>query len=455
MSHFIDMGIAGTLVFSAILLISSCGSREVGQVLTVTPSPIIRGAPVSIKIEKLMSSNPITVNVKGTDQLGQAWNSSAVFKPVNGGVDVSTATPLSGSYKNAGPEGLFCAMSLDPAAKNVTPMVGIYKTDITVIQNGVEAGKAQLSFTDSSGIVETVVSTDIFGWLYSPATAAAESPALIVLGGSEGGARKDLAAGLASTLRVPVFALAYFGLADSTLPYTLQDIPLEYFGKAMDWLNSQAGIKKDSFAVMGISRGAELALLLSSRYPGRIKNVVANVPSSVLWSGEGQDPNAPSWTAGGNPIPFIKTVMSPELYEEYMAVMKSGTPFSFRKVYEHSLTLLTPDQIAKASIPVENISGAIMLLSSGLDGVWQSDTFAAEIAARLASSGFTHEVTNLSYPFSGHLIQNGYQPTTLNKYFVPYQNIWMDLGGTPEGSAEANIDSWPKMLQFLGKVLSN
>ena len=61
-------------------------------------------------------------------------------------------------------------------------------------------------------------------------------PAIIVLGGSEGGINEYLPA-LLSSHGFTVFALAYFGMED--LPKQVVRIPLEYMKSAIDWIKSR------------------------------------------------------------------------------------------------------------------------------------------------------------------------------------------------------------------------
>ena len=77
-------------------------------------------------------------------------------------------------------------------------------------------------------------------------------------------------------------AFAYFGIPP--LPPGLAEIPLEYFGTAIHWLQRQEGVSPQSLAVMGPSRGGELALLLGATFP-EIRAVVAHLPSGTLWMG--------------------------------------------------------------------------------------------------------------------------------------------------------------------------
>ena len=48
-----------------------------------------------------------------------------------------------------------------------------------------------------------------------------------------------------------------------------------------------------------------MVLILGSWFPESVQAIVAAVPSSVLTSGEGDDPRAHAWTYGGKPlVPF-------------------------------------------------------------------------------------------------------------------------------------------------------
>ena len=96
-----------------------------------------------------------------------------------------------------------------------------------------------------------------------------QQKALILLGGSEGGKSWSDQTEFIQELvgqGFCVLSLGYFGTGD--LPADLRGIPLEYFAKAFHWLSTQEGlVVPNDYAVMGVSRGAELALLLGSRYP--------------------------------------------------------------------------------------------------------------------------------------------------------------------------------------------
>lgn len=423
--------------------------------LLVPASPILRGDPVPIRAEGLTPGAAFRLEAEGQDQHGQWWRSRAEFTAdAAGTLDAARDAPTSGSWAGPSPFGSLWSMALDPSAAVVTPMVSIDRVGLSLRDaGGTVVARGAIALTDSAGISEIPVANPIRGSLFAPSSGEGPRPPLLVLGGSEGGCRRDLAAALASRLRVPVLALAYFGVPGSNLPATLQEIPLEYFAGALDWLATRPEVRAGPVAVLGISRGAELALLLASTYPGRILGVAANVPSAVTWQGEGAPAAASSWTVGGVPVPFVPTTMDADLLARFQAAIRERTPFAFREVYSHSLAQAPVDRIAAATIPVERIGGPVMLLGSGLDGVWPSAGFVSRIAERLERSGFGFPVERLVYPSSGHLIQCGSQPTTLGRHWLPSMGLFMDLGGTPAGSAAANADSWPRLTAFLDSLL--
>ena len=87
------------------------------------------------------------------------------------------------------------------------------------------------------------------------------------------------------------------------LPPDLRSIPLEYFSKASHWLSSQdKQVIPNYYGLIGLSRGAELALLLGSRY-SEVKGIVAIAPSSVVFPGP---PTGFLDLLGDNILPGVK-----------------------------------------------------------------------------------------------------------------------------------------------------
>ena len=103
-------------------------------------------------------------------------------------------------------------------------------------------------------------------------------PALIVLGGSEGGALVTRDAPIYASRGYAVLALPYYSPAGwsptgptpaalPSLPPAFVDIPVERLQQARDWLAQQPQVDASRIGVLGTSKGAELALLAAAKMP--------------------------------------------------------------------------------------------------------------------------------------------------------------------------------------------
>jgi dienelactone hydrolase len=250
-----------------------------------------------------------------------------------------------------------------------------------------------------------------YGEYYAPAETSAPRPGILVFGGSEGGLATTGIAAFYASHGYPSLALAYF--AKPGLPHDLLRIPLEYFARALRWLQRRPGVDPAKLAVEGISRGSEAAQLLGIHYPGLVHAVLAMVPANGANCGitrfTGKPGSArcigPAWTFHGRAIPEGAGVY---------------TPFPFHD---------------------ERIDGPIFLDCGGADHLWASCPMARAIVSRLHAQHFEHGVTFLAYPHGGHGVGSLF-PNLIGR------------GGTLEGwsrysNDRAAADGWPKLLAFL------
>jgi len=268
-------------------------------------------------------------------------------------------------------------------------------------------------------------------------------PAMIVLPGSTGGipGPGNHAGGLASRGFV-ILALGYFNAEG--LPPLLQNIPLEYFATAVDWLKAQPAVDATRIGVLGTSRGGELALLLGATYPSAFRVVVANVPSNVVWPGLSQDSEVPAWTLNGKPVASIPGHFTPADHA------LSGRDRFLKRLQDRAA-------VARAEIQVERIDAPVLLFSGKDDQLWPSDIFAARVVERLKARHFKHPVEHYSYENAGHQMTRPFVPTSDVRQvrIHPISKRPNMPGGTPEGQARANEDSWARLLAFLDKYLRN
>lgn len=270
----------------------------------------------------------------------------------------------------------------------------------------------------------------IVGELHFPA-GARHLTTVIMLNGSDGGTPPTTDATDLARSGVTVLALAYFknwaGQPEG-VPPTLAEIPLEYFDAAIDWLKTQPQVDPRKLVVMGQSRGAELALLLGARRPD-IAGVIAFSPSSDIWHAVGQADRA-AWTVGGKPVPYRASAAGDTL-----------SPYD---------RFIKAPPAAAARIPVERITGPVLLFASKTDGVWPASAYATEIAEALRKAG--RRVENVQFEDASHLLM-GTGPG-MTKFLIPGRNIAVDFGGSPEGNAEARASAWATVKRYLADLPS-
>jgi dienelactone hydrolase len=228
--------------------------------------------------------------------------------------------------------------------------------------------------------VKPVVYKDLVANLYLP-KGVAKAPVVIAFGGSDGGLNGGDANGeLLAPHGVAVLALAYF--KGEGIPPTLDRIPLEYFIRAIDYLETVPAVDAARIGVVSGSRGSEAALLLASIDP-RIRSVVVTTPSNVAWYGRTTPRSA--WTFKGKDVPAL----SLELDEAAPTLSR------------FEAALKNEANVRNALFAVERINGPLFLVSAVQDQTWPSFRMANDLQAYLAEHHFKHSVTHSSYP-TGH-----------------------------------------------------
>lgn len=399
------------------------------QTLEVRPNRIMTDQAATILATGLQAGERVSIRAELTDGDDVKWTSQADFAADSQGmVDTSRQAPAGGSYKEISALGLVWSMKpASHSAERYAPPrdFGAQEIDFHLLRGSQETASANLAQSPLADGVKRIQVHDgaLRGTFFVPAAASAASPlpAMLVLGGSEGGLPSRRAAWLASH-GYAALALAYFRFDD--LPKELADIPLEYFGEALKWLAQRPEVARDRtgplLGVMGTSRGAELALELASTY--RVfRAVVAYSPSDVRKAACCGFTSVPyAWTLGGRPLAF-QPVRSPN-----------------------------PALALEARIQVERIRGPVMLISGGDDRVWNSSAMADSIAHHLKSAHFAYEVEHLNYPHAGHGAgRSDITPAWVGEVRNPTSGRAVNPGGTPAGNAGSSIDAIPKVLEFL------
>jgi acetyl esterase/lipase len=287
------------------------------------------------------------------------------------------------------------------------------------------------------GMDEVVWEEGLAGTLCIP-EGSGPFPAVLALGGSDGGTPRYF-----PDLLVPegfaCFALKYWGTRDTQM--ALVEIPLERVERGLRWLVSHPRIvaKDGRVALVGASRGAELALLAAAAYPDLVGPVVAYTPSSVAWVGI--DTSSPrgtvrsSWTLRGRPLPFVT-------FPSGATPAQSERGLSLLPMCEAALG----DSVAvqSASIEIERATGPILLISGGDDRVWPAGRMSEQLMQRMTERGRANDARHRHFSNAGHMLFPYSRPADTLVPAAPF-----DLGGTPAADAAAHSAVWSEVVGTL------
>ena len=284
--------------------------------------------------------------------------------------------------------------------------------------------------------------TAFVGTICAPSTAG-KHPAILLLGGSEGG---DSLANVAPDYARDGYvaaSVAYYRAPG--LPQTLENIPVETIGAALSNIEKRPDVDPDKIAIFGISKGGELALLAASTYP-TIHAVIADVPSPFAWQGiaaDGASPPTSSWTRGGKPIPYVP--FGAEMGPAFAKAFGTHAALVLRPGYAISADGSTE---RPAFFPLEKIDGPVLFLSAGDDQIWNSSAQAKLGMAYLKSMRHPFADTWHDYPAAGHL----FLFATPARPFVDAPltaGLTLELGGTSAANVAAAADATTRIATFL------
>lgn len=431
---------ASTLVLAVVATAPTTGPK-----LSVMPCPSLIDQPLAIQVSGLAPGQRVSIVARAIDADQRVWRSHAVFTAdARGRTDLTRQKPDSGSYELADGSGLLWSMRPDSGgglfARGALKQ---YTTEFAVIASGDTVARARCvrKLLADDVRIRDVRTGGMFGRMWHP-DRPGRHPTILLLTGGSGGIQNRFAPLLASH-GYTVFSLAYFNY--ESLPSEQVEIPIEYFDRAVAWLTTQPEVDSARIAVMGHSKGGELALLLGTMMP-QLKAVVSYVGSPIIWEGAMQrrggvvvDPRAykSGWTYRGRPLPYLEKTATPEATAKVAASAAHS-----RDLFEMSLH----DTVAvtRAMMPLERIRGPVLLFSGKRDVAWPSSPMGELAVRRMKERGHPYSHEHVAYENAGHVWEDGYLPVM---GFAPIQ------GGTPYGNAEAQADSWRRVLQFFERHL--
>ncbi|MGH3312026.1 MAG: acyl-CoA thioesterase/BAAT N-terminal domain-containing protein [Streptomyces sp.] len=377
---------------------------------------------VRVRVGGLGAEDRVTVAAHAKDQRGMPWSAKGDFTAdAHGRLDLGGQAPRGGRpYEKPGSMSLITAML--PQRGPGTKMIGSgralyyhpaspaeqpsYDVRLTVSKNGKRLAGRTISRQWLTGEVRhrklTVARDKVDGELYTPAKGAKRRAPVLVFGGSEGGNSGENAAALLAARGHPALSLCYFRCGEgSGRPNAINMIDLGYFTRAARVLGKEPGADPKRLAVMGNSRGSEVAQLLGQRHPSVFRDVIAYAPSAkingpYLAGAQGRA----AWAERGRPIPA-------------------------------------------GPIRLDRVRGRVLAVAGGNDKMWDSDGAARRIAAQRNASGARHQ--QVTYPKAGHHVN-----------WFPYGQPGQEGGAdgsvlaTARADEAARADSWTRVLKLLG-----
>lgn len=417
---------AGTLtaLLVAGLLVGCTSPPQRTVSVAIRPMSSLADQAVRIQITGLGAGELADVQVSSTDSQGVPWEASGTYRADPGGdVDLSTAAAISGSYHGVSGMGLIWSMRAlkpDPAGAYYWsgPVPRAFTLAVSV--HGTQVASASFQRRFSPGVfaetTESLKADGFAGEFVRPAHTVPGRPAVLVLGGSEGGLPGALLPELLASNGYAALGVAYF--REPGLPQTLSRIPLEYLAQALRWLARQPGVDPARIAVLGISRGSEAAQLLGAYYPKLVHAVIASVPSNVaICSYPGC--TGPAWTLHGRALPYTSEADDP-----------------------------SPTDDPAAVIPDQRIEGPVFLDCGEADRTWTSCRYARAIISLLNAHHDHWAHVLYAYPGAGHPVGT----------FVPYEPYSLAaMAGDPDYATDQRALAllWPHLLSFLAGLAGN
>lgn len=386
--------------------------------MTVDQATTLADQPVHLKVTGAPAGKPVQVGAEAVDRDGKTWHSEATFTADDHGtVELDSAKPSGGSYQDADGMGLF--WSLDPATGDagtqrfVPPIENgrpVAHLDVFVSRDGKRLATTALTRQWMAAGATTkslsMATNKLTGVYIAPEPDGAKHPAVLLLGGSEGGIPSTLYAVLLASHGYPVLALAYFHAPG--VPNELRNIPVEYFASAARWLTRQPAVDPARLVAMGVSYGTEAALLVSDHFPDLVHGTLLFAPSATATSSFPK-PDGSAWTYQGKPVDFVP-------------------------------------------IPVDEVDGPVLAVAGSDDLLWGSRLSAQRIMQELgdAHDKYPHEAVIV--PGAGHLVSGTPYLPSGTEEIHPVTGQHLDLGGTRAADESAVRQGWTKTLALLASL---
>ncbi|GAB5579966.1 bile acid-CoA:amino acid N-acyltransferase isoform X2 [Prionailurus iriomotensis] len=410
--------------------------------LTATPASALADEPVHIRVTGLLPLQIVTLTASMKDEKGYVYQSKAFYKANEvGELDLTEAPSIGGDYVGVHPMGLFWSLKPEKVFRRLTKQ-DVMNSPFYVTLNLYDSVYIQVSTTDQPRASQTVErwfsgpgvqrvqirEGRVRGALFLP-PGEGPFPGIVDLFGGRGGLI-EFRASLLATHGFAVLALAYFLYED--LPKKLEEIDLEYFEEAANWLLAHPKIQKPGIGVISVSKGVEIALAMACFMKQVVATICINGPNAIYEF----------------PLRYKDLVITP--IPSFMERVQIDVLGAMR--LRHYRGDARDELNRKSVLPIEKAQGAILFIVGDGDECLNSREYAEQALDQLRSHG-RNNGRMLVYPGAGHLIEPPYTPLC---YASPHRFssgilLW---GGDPVAHAAAQEHSWGEIQKFFREHLT-
>ncbi|XP_059770590.1 acyl-coenzyme A thioesterase 6-like isoform X2 [Balaenoptera ricei] len=408
---------------------------------TVTLEPAGRcrwDEPVRMVVRGLAPGQQVTLRASLRDEKDALFRAHARYcADAHGQLDLERAPALGGSFAGLEPMGLLWALESEK------PLLRLVKRDVQTPfavelevldghdpEAGGLLGRAvqERDFLAPGMRREPVRSGRVRATLFLP-PGTGPFPGILDLFGS-GGGLCEYRASLLAGHGFAVLALAYFRFED--LPEYLNNVCLEYFEEAVDFMLQHPKVKGPSVGLLGFSKGGDLCLSMASFLKGITATVVINA--------------------------CVANTIAPLHYKDMIIPNLSSDPGKY-KITESGLLNLVDiwnDPLEKSNhrslIPLEEAQGPFLFIVGMDDYGWKSEFYAQIASERLQAHGKDRPQI-IYYPGTGHCIDPPYFPLCrASVHSVLGHPVF--YGGEPKAHSRAQVDAWQQIQTFFHKHLN-
>lgn len=416
-------------------------------------------ALVDRKISICVSELPAFGKVKVSASMSLPWAKEVKFvsaawfsADAEGRVDLSQKKPDSGSYDFVDSMGLVVSMkSQDPKAlEKITRNISVNESLFIDILAECEQERASARLErlfKSPEIQSQRITKGFVGEFFC--SEDPQNTTILWIGGSGSNlAINSLVCAPLASHGFNVLSVPFFG--EKGLPPQLSRIPLEYFEKVFAWLVDNPITAGKEVQILAMSKGAELALILASRYPF-ITRVVLFSPHAYCFQGIAYK-NESSWTYDGKDLPFIRLKNS-WAFGGMLSGFVKNKPFGFAEVYKKGLAVAENKEAAR--IRVEDAHADLLLITTKDCGMWNTYDGCVEIMDTLDQQNYPHAHQLIVYENAGepflvpYVIPAGFSSMKMAPRLV------LSMGGTLEGNVNALVGAWENAIEFFDQAGKN